>query len=90
MGAPRLPALNGGFSLRWEDGGPGEVLALWRKTYYIILYIEETFILRYLIFLLLSRAATAAYGISQTRGLIGAIAAGPHHSHSKTGSEMRL
>ena len=30
----------------------------------------------------LFRAATAAYGSSQARGQIGAIAAGLHHSHS--------
>ena len=31
-----------------------------------------------------------AYGGAQARGLIGAIAAGLHHSHSHTGSELRL
>ena len=30
------------------------------------------------------------YGDSQARGLIGAVAAGLHHSHSSTGSEQRL
>ena len=34
-----------------------------------------------------SRAASAAYGGSQARGLIGDIAAGQHHSHSYAGSE---
>ena len=34
-----------------------------------------------------SRAASAAYGGSQARGLIGATAAGLHHSHSNMGSE---
>ena len=33
------------------------------------------------------RATLAAYGSSQARGLIRAIAAGLHHSHSNTGSE---
>ena len=37
-----------------------------------------------------SRAAPAAYGGSQARGLIGAVAAGLHHSHSNTGSEPCL
>jgi len=42
-------------------------------------------------FCLLSfRAAPAAYGGSQARGLIGAVAAGLHHSHSNVGSELRL
>ena len=37
-----------------------------------------------------SRAAPRAYGGSQARGLIGATAAGLHHSHSSTRSELRL
>ena len=37
-----------------------------------------------------SRAAPVAYGDSQTRGLIGAAAAGLRQSHSKAGSEPRL
>ena len=32
----------------------------------------------------------SAYGGSQTRGLIGAIASGLHHSHSNVGSELCL
>ena len=35
-------------------------------------------------------AAPKAYGGSQARGLIGAIAAGLHHSHSNSGSEPSL
>ena len=31
-----------------------------------------------------------AYGSSQARGPIGAVAAGLHHSHSNSGSELRL
>ena len=38
----------------------------------------------------LFRAAPTAYGGSQTRGLIGAVATGLHHSHSITGSEPHL
>ena len=41
------------------------------------------------VFLLL-RAVPAAYGSSQARGPIGAIAAGLHHSHSNAGSESHL
>ena len=37
-----------------------------------------------------SRAAPAAYGGSQARGLIGAIATGLRQSHSNTGSKLHL
>ena len=37
-----------------------------------------------------SWAAPMAYGGSQARGLIGAVAAYLHQSHSKVGSELRL
>ena len=36
------------------------------------------------------RAAPAAYGDSQARGRIRAVAAGLYHSHSNSGSEPRL
>ena len=36
------------------------------------------------------RATAVAYGGSQARGLIGAAAAGLHHSHSNAGSELHL
>ena len=38
----------------------------------------------------LFRATTAAYGGSQARGLMGAVAAGLHHSHSNARSEPHL
>ena len=38
----------------------------------------------------ISWAAPTAYGGSQARGRIGAIAAGLHHSHSNSGFEPRL
>jgi len=38
----------------------------------------------------ISWAAPAAYGGSQARGLIGAVATGLRQSHSNTGSELRL
>ena len=38
----------------------------------------------------LFRAVLEAYGSSQVRGQIRAIAAGLHHSHSNLGSELRL
>ena len=40
--------------------------------------------------LVLLRATPATYGGSQVRGLIGAEAAGLHHSHSNARSEPRL
>ena len=41
-------------------------------------------------FLLLFSAVFVAYRVSQARGLIGAAAAGLHHSHSHTRSELHL
>ena len=38
----------------------------------------------------LFRATPTAYGGFQARGLIGAVAAGLHHSHSNAGSKARL
>ena len=38
----------------------------------------------------ISLAAPAAYGGSQARGPIGAVATGPRQSHSKVGSELHL
>ena len=38
----------------------------------------------------ISRATPVAYGGSQARGLIGAVAAGLHQSHSNVGSEPHL
>ena len=36
------------------------------------------------------RVAPAACGSSQTRGRIGTVTAGPHYSHSSSGSELHL
>ena len=44
----------------------------------------------FLSFCYFSWAAPAAYGGSQARGLIGAVAAGLHQSHSNLGSELHL
>ena len=41
-------------------------------------------------FFCLFRAAPTAYGGSQARGPVGAVATSLHHSHSHTGSEQRL
>ena len=43
-----------------------------------------------LFFLWLFRAALVAYGGSQARGGIGAVAAGLQHNHGNLGSEPRL
>ena len=45
---------------------------------------------RFFFFFYLSRATPAAYGSSQTRGPIRALAASLHHSHSNAGSELHL
>ena len=44
----------------------------------------------FLVFFSFSRAAPAAYGDSQARGQIRAIAADPRHSHSNSGFELHL
>ena len=41
-------------------------------------------------FFAISRAAPTAYGGSQARGLIGAVATGLRQNHSNTGSELHL
>ena len=41
-------------------------------------------------FFAISWAAPVAYGVSQARGRIGAVAASLHQSHSNSGSEPRL
>ena len=52
-------------------------------------YVTFSFFLSFLSFCLF-RAAPVAYGGSQARGPIGAIAAGLHHSHSNVGSKVHL
>ena len=51
---------------------------------------ESLFILILFFCLFFFRAAPAAYGGSQARGLLGAVAAGLHQSHSNAGSEPSL
>ena len=48
------------------------------------------FVFVFFVFSVFSRAALAAYGGSQARGLIRAVAAGLQHSHSNAGSELSL
>ena len=56
------------------------------------IFVDEIFHLLKLtfFFFLLFRAAPAAYGGSQARGLMGVAAASLHHSHSNAGSEPHL
>ena len=51
--------------------------------FFLILFI-------YLFIFAISWAASTAYGLSQARGRIGAIAAGLHQSRSNVGSEPHL
>ena len=48
--------------------------------------IECLFFIFIYLFICCFRATPIAYGGSQSRGQIGAVAAGLHHSHSNTGS----
>ena len=59
------------------------------STYIKLLY-RFFFFFFFFFFFLLFRAAPEAYGVSQARGLIGAVATGLHHSHSNVGSELHL
>ena len=52
-------------------------------------FVEPVFFVCLFVFCLFREAPTA-YGSSQARGPIGAVAAGLHHSHSNTGSELHL
>ena len=51
---------------------------------------KVSFLFFFFFFFVFSRAAPAAYGGSQARGQIGAVAAGICQSHSNTGSEPYL
>ena len=51
---------------------------------------SQLFIYLFIYFFLLFRSAHSAYGSSQARGPVGAVAAGLHHSHSNTRSELCL
>ena len=53
-------------------------------------YEEEVTVFFFFCLFAISGAAPAAYGGSQARGRIGAIAAGLCQSHSKVGSELCL
>ena len=76
------------------------VLALGLRSYVFLFKVKES-IHQFLFYLVgfclfvcfcLFRAAAVAYGGSQDRGQIGAVASGLHHSHSNSNarSELRL
>ena len=52
--------------------------------------IKFMYLFTYLLICHLFRASPTAYGISQARGRLGAVAAGLHHSHSSVGSKPHL
>ena len=52
--------------------------------------IDSSILFYFFIFFVFSRATPVAHGGSQARGLIRAIVAGLHQSHSNAGSEPRL
>ena len=56
--------------------------------FYFIFFLFFGFVV--VVVVVISWAAPAAYGGSQARGQIGAVATGLHQSHSNTGSEPRL
>ena len=59
----------------------------------ICIFIHTIIIIGFYAFLcvyVFSRSAPVAYGGSQTRGLIEAVAVGLHHSHINAGSEPHL
>jgi len=55
-----------------------------------VVYMFCSFFFFFLVFFAISWAAPAAYGGSQARGRIGAVAASLRQSHSNAGSELRL
>ena len=53
-------------------------------------FVFLSFVVVVVVIVAISWAAPAAYGGSQARGPIGAVATGLHQSHSNAGSEPRL
>jgi len=59
-------------------------------TFQYVLIFFFFFFLSFVVVVAISWAAPAAYGGSQARGLVGAVATGLRQSHSNAGSEPRL
>ena len=57
---------------------------------FFVLFFVFAFTFFFFFFFLLFRAIPVAYGGSQARGQIGAVAAGLHHRHSNARSKARL
>ena len=72
------------------DGFPSNWTSFWliKKGLYFKLYMKYVFLV--VVVVLLFQAVPAAYGGSQARGQIGAVAAGLCHSRGNAGSEPRL
>ena len=63
------------------------------KNYFHYRYLQKLILFYFyflVFFFVFSRAVPAAYGGSQARGLIRAVAAGLHHSHGNARSELYL
>ena len=60
------------------------------KVKIIIIFVVVVVVVVVVVIVAISWAAPAAYGGSQARGRIGAVATGLHQSHSNAGSEPRL
>ena len=58
--------------------------------FFFLFFVFCLFVVVVVVIVAISWAAPAAYGDSQARGRIGAVATGLHQSHSNAGSEPRL
>ena len=58
--------------------------------FFFFFFLSFVFVVVVVVVVAISWAAPAAYGGSQARGLIGAVATGLHQSHSNKGSELHL
>ena len=75
------------------NGGNGEVsefLNNLENSLHTVRLLSQDFFFFFFCPFAFSRAAPAAYGGSQARGRIGAVAAGLRHSHSHARSKLRL
>ena len=72
----------------WENSA--EIFFLIKKTQKLCACWCRDFFVCVCVFLSFFRAASVACGSFQARGLIGAVAAGLHHSHNNARSEPRL
>ena len=73
--------------LSWHTTLQNHMMCIvWKELSHRHVITTSSFIFIFFLF----RAAPATYGDSQAKGQIGAIAAGLHHSHSDTGSELHL